>query len=84
MCTTYRTEKCIYVYTKTVTVIAVVPGFESGRAAEHVRDVVGDELNGNLVVRAPRDNHVGKLLGRHTELLVGRLHKVDVVVQNLQ
>ena len=36
-----------------------------------------------LVIRAAGDDHVGKLLGGHAELLEGRLHKVDVLMEHL-
>ena len=42
-----------------------------------------NQLYGNLVVGAPGNDDVGELLGGHAELLVGRLHKAQVVLQHL-
>ena len=59
------------------------PPARVGRVAQHVRDVVADQVDGDLVVGAPRDDDVSMLLSRHTELLIGGLHEVYVVVQYL-
>ena len=53
------------------------------RRGEIVGDVLTDQVDGDLVVRASRDDHVGELLGRDTELFKCRLDKLDVLVENL-
>jgi len=42
-----------------------------------------NELYGNLVVRPPGNDDIGKLLGGHAELLVGGLHEGEIVLEHL-
>ena len=53
------------------------------RRGKIVCDMLTDQVNGDLVVRPPGNDHIRKLLGRNTELFKCWLDKLDVLVEHL-